>query len=541
MKHIVIFLSVLLISLSVYSQTDIKICTFNIRNSAEDDGTNSWTNRKPIIAAFLKREQLDIICFQEVLSNQLEFLVAQLKNYSYYGVGRNDGKTKGEYAPVFFNKNRFTLVNSKTIWLSATPSVAGSVGWDAATQRIATFAMLYDRTDNINILVVNTHLDHIGTLARSEGVKLILKTIKIYNPNAKTIFTGDFNSTPDEEAYQIASGKWKDIQRLYDARVNAGKKLMGNKQSFTGFGTQKGEYIIDHIFYDNNFKAVKYEINEVKEADVFISDHYPVTAVLGVIYEPVKNDFGIQELSSGLSSPYISDNSIAFNDKKKISIQCDADDAKIYYTLNNTTPTIKDKLFVKAFFIDKTTTIKIKAFSKDKDTSLTTTYTFYKAIVNAPNKKNIIVKLNSQPSHKYEYNTDALCDGKIAETGSFENWMGFDGTDMDVTFQINEVTTIKALHFRFLQKTNSWIFPPDYITISISNNGKDFTSIKTEKLNNTISKNDPESIINIETLLNQKVKYIRIYAKNYGVLPEWHISKGSPAWLFADEIVLEID
>ena len=182
MKKSLIVLSFLLISIFGYTQVDIKLCTFNIRNSDSEDGINSWTKRKPIISSFFKREQFDIICLQEVLSNQLDFLTKDLKNYLYYGIGRNDGKTKGEYAPIFFNKSRFTLITSKTIWLSPTPSVIGSIGWDAVTQRIATFAILYDRENNINILVVNTHLDHIGTEARSEGVKLILRTIKQYNP-----------------------------------------------------------------------------------------------------------------------------------------------------------------------------------------------------------------------------------------------------------------------------------------------------------------------------------------------------------------------
>lgn len=539
MKKTFIILSFCLISIFANSQTDIKVCTFNIRNSGEDDGANSWIARKPIIAAFLKREQNDIICFQEVLTNQLEFLVGNLKNYSYYGVGRNDGKTKGEYAPVFYNKNRFTLLTSKTIWLSPTPSVAGSVGWDAVTQRIATFAYLYDRDDNINILVVNTHLDHIGVTARAEGVKLILKNIKQYNPTGKTIFTGDFNSTPDEEAYKIASGSWRTIQKLYDSRTNATKKVMGSKQSFTGFGTQKGEYIIDHIFYDNNFKAASYTINEVQENEVYISDHYPVTAVLNVIYDPPKNDFGIQLMNSPLSSPYIRDNTVLFNDKKKITADCDSPDAQIYYTLDNSEPTNQGKLYTRPFIIDKSCTLKLKAISKDNNSSETTTYDFYKAIVNTDVKKSISIHLNNEPSHKYNFNPASLCDGKIAESGSFENWMGFNGNDLDVVLQISDNTIIKAIQLRFLQKTNSWIFPPDSINISISNNGNDYVSIKKQKLNNTISKADTEEVIINSTPLNQKAKYIRIYAKNYGLLPDWHKGKGNPAWLFTDEIILE--
>ena len=117
--------------------------------------------------------------------------------------------------------------------------------------------------------------------------------------------------------------------------------------------------------------------------------------------------------------------------------------------------------------------------------------------------------------------------------------MGFNGNDLDVVLQISDNTIIKAIQLRFLQKQNSWIFPPDSINISVSSNGNDYVSIKKQKLNNTISKADIEEVIINTTPLNQKAKYIRIYAKNYGVLPDWHKGKGNPAWLFTDEIILE--
>ncbi len=119
--------------------------TFNIRYDNPADSLNNWKYRKDTVAAFIKANQLDIVGMQEVLHNQLEDLKQRLPEYAEVGVGREDGKTQGEYAPLFYRKDRFEALDSNTFWLSQYPDSVGFIGWDGACTRIATWAKLKDR------------------------------------------------------------------------------------------------------------------------------------------------------------------------------------------------------------------------------------------------------------------------------------------------------------------------------------------------------------------------------------------------------------
>jgi endonuclease/exonuclease/phosphatase family metal-dependent hydrolase len=115
--------------------TSLKVISFNIRYNNAHDGENSWPNRSGNVKNFLFTESADIIGFQEILHNEVIELDRALFNYNFdkrhykrVGVGREDGETKGEYSPIYFNSNRFSLIKSKTVWLSVTPPKRATVG-----------------------------------------------------------------------------------------------------------------------------------------------------------------------------------------------------------------------------------------------------------------------------------------------------------------------------------------------------------------------------------------------------------------------------
>ena len=116
--------------------SEITWSTFNIRYDNPYDSLNSWTYRKDTVANFIKAQNLDIVGMQEVLHHQLEDLKARLPEYAEVGVGREDGKTQGEYAPLFYKKDRFELLDNNTFWLSQYPDSVGFIGWDGACTRI---------------------------------------------------------------------------------------------------------------------------------------------------------------------------------------------------------------------------------------------------------------------------------------------------------------------------------------------------------------------------------------------------------------------
>ena len=121
---------------------------------------------------------MDIVGMQEVLHNQLEDLLQRLPGYKSIGVGRDDGKTKGEYAPILYKEDRFEVLDSNTFWLSQYPDSIGFIGWDGACTRIATWAKMKDRQSGKIFMAVNTHFDHVGVTARREGALLIIRKIK---------------------------------------------------------------------------------------------------------------------------------------------------------------------------------------------------------------------------------------------------------------------------------------------------------------------------------------------------------------------------
>jgi len=137
---------------------------------------NPWAERRSrIVDALLATGQLDIVGFQEVLHNQLLDLSALLgPGYGLVGVGRDDGKERGEYAPIFWNKDKFELVRWKTIWLSPTPDQPGSKGWDAVS--LAASRSHRRRTGSRGMKLIpgldqnSHHRDPFGDIGRQRGI-----------------------------------------------------------------------------------------------------------------------------------------------------------------------------------------------------------------------------------------------------------------------------------------------------------------------------------------------------------------------------------
>ena len=145
------------------SSENINIMTYNIRLDTEADGINMWDNRKEGIVSLIKEESVDILGIQEGLPSQIEYLSKQLEGYSMIGEGR-DGGNNGEYSAIYYN-NKMNLIETETFWLSETPEIP-SIGWDAAIKRIATVGLFKMKDSNMELLVYNSHFDHIGKIAR---------------------------------------------------------------------------------------------------------------------------------------------------------------------------------------------------------------------------------------------------------------------------------------------------------------------------------------------------------------------------------------
>lgn len=269
MKSILTMLSVLICALS-FSQ-DLKVMSFNIRLSVESDKDNAWLKRKDEALALLEYYHPDFFGVQEALPEQMKDIKNGLKNYDFVGVGRDDGKEKGEFSAIFYDTQKLKIVKSGTFWLSETPEKP-SKGWDAALNRICTYAIFKDVKSKKEFLALNIHFDHVGNVARVKSSELILQKAKELNPkNLPLVLTGDFNLTEDSEPVKILS------KNLKDTYYHSEKPHYGPKGTFTGFNVNEiPQNRIDYIFV-KDFKIKSHRhINDRRENLLYPSDHFPV-------------------------------------------------------------------------------------------------------------------------------------------------------------------------------------------------------------------------------------------------------------------------
>ncbi len=250
---------------------EFKVMTYNIKYDNVNDSINNWNDRKLSMVQLLKKYSPSFIGMQEVLYRQLEYLDESLGAYKYLGVGRDDGKQKGEFSPILFNANQYELLDSNTFWLSKTPNEI-SVGWDAAMERICTYGLFQNKKSEEKIWVFNTHFDHIGKKARKKSAELIIKKIKKINTKGfPVVLMGDFNLMPEEKPIQL-------IQRKMNDGLAASKaSLKGPKGTFNGFDlTATINRRIDYIFVKDLEVESYIHIDERLENGKHISDHLPV-------------------------------------------------------------------------------------------------------------------------------------------------------------------------------------------------------------------------------------------------------------------------
>lgn len=276
MKYIFIILFLFTTLLLAQNEDEtIIVMTYNIR-VAVDKGENSWENRKEAVASIIRESNADIVGLQEALKIQLDDLKTLLPEFEYVGVGRDDGKTSGEYSAIFYNKNRFEIIEDSTIWLSDTPEVP-SIGWDAAYKRVLTWAKIRDRFTGKTFYHFNTHLDHKGEIAKLEGANLVNDKVAEITVKEPAVVTGDFNFPPDYKAYQLLVGGRRDY--MFDAQKVAEKDSSGDNVTFNDFGefVQKGNKI-DYIFVKNDIEVKSHKIIYDKINGRYPSDHMPVVA-----------------------------------------------------------------------------------------------------------------------------------------------------------------------------------------------------------------------------------------------------------------------
>lgn len=283
MKRITALTLFLLLFCSVYAQ-QLYVGSYNIRydNPADRPEGNGWSQRCQPICDFINFEEPAIFGTQEVLVNQLHDLQKGLPNYQFMGVGRDDGKEAGEYAAIFYNTQRLKVLANGHFWLSQTPEKP-SLGWDAACVRICTWGKFMDKMTGKKFYFFNTHMDHVGTVARQESARLIISRIKELAKSESVILTGDFNLDQNDEVYKLLAEQGN----LRDCYANAQQRMapIGTWNDYMQDFRDNNR--IDHIFVSPDFEISHYGIFTnsywLGKTRRNLSDHYPVMVKLNKV------------------------------------------------------------------------------------------------------------------------------------------------------------------------------------------------------------------------------------------------------------------
>ncbi|MBK8976157.1 MAG: endonuclease/exonuclease/phosphatase family protein [Planctomycetes bacterium] len=252
----------------------LRVLTFNIRYGAADDGADSWRFRRDLVADVIRRHRPHVVGLQEALDFQVGYLRAELPGYGFVGQGR-EGGTAGEYAGVLFDRERLELLRSGDFWLSPTPAVVGSVGWDAALTRMVTWAVLRDRATDTVFRVWNTHFDHRGREARTRSGELL--GARVAGSPLPDVVLGDLNAGEDSDALRAlrAAG----LRDTFRESAGPAPDATG-VGTFHGFRGGTGGAKIDYVLIDDGFESVAAEIDRTARDGHHPSDHYPVAAAL---------------------------------------------------------------------------------------------------------------------------------------------------------------------------------------------------------------------------------------------------------------------
>lgn len=273
---------------------ELRVATFNVRYASGSDlGSRSWKARKALVVETIHKMNPDVFGVQEALASQMDYLTNELADYGVIGVGRDDGKRKGEYSAIFYRKECLELDpdDGGTFWLSDTPEKIASRGWGNKVIRICTWARLVDKRTRKGFYFFNTHWDHQNQPSREKAGRLIAQRIDARKHTFESVIViGDFNATETNPGVafllgmqvNLAGGSapevWKTPLRSTFLELNP--KVV-NRNTFNGWkGYTVGPRMIDHILVSKTWKTKKAWIEYHKQEDMVPSDHWPVAAVV---------------------------------------------------------------------------------------------------------------------------------------------------------------------------------------------------------------------------------------------------------------------
>jgi hypothetical protein len=342
------------------------------------------------------------------------------------------------------------------------------------------------------------------------------------NAKVKYILDNFYTNTPDglignEDCGQMSA--WYVLSSMGIYSVTPGQKFFNTVQAnFENIKINIDKKLIN--FPKTNEKEayfISFDLNEWIKA----LEHYPIGNYLDII-----------------TAPIIVAESKSFKDKLKIEIKSQNPKDVIYYldVTKVDKESVKDiTIYQGPFEISETSTIEFHCQNKDGQSN-TISATFFKK----PNNYSINIKSVYNPQY-HAGGPEGLLDGILGtENWRKGDWQGYQSQDFEAVVDLKEVKPVKEISARFLQDSRSWILMPTKVEYYISEDNVSFEPFGTVsyKLD---SKEENNTILNFTStnFANKKARYVKVIAKNFGKLPEWHQGAGGDAFIFVDEITIK--
>lgn len=246
----------------------IRVMSFNIRYG--DLGTLTAEDRYDDVEAVIEKGKPDSIGLQEATPEWMDYLKANLEDYAYVGVGRDDGVNTGEYAAIFYLKDKYTATDSGTFWLSDTPDTP-SMGWGADCYRICTWVVLENKETKETYVHMNSHFDFANDDVKYNSAEMINAKAKEFS-TLPVVFTADMNFTENSVYYEkfISAGVFRNTKTVAEDTMDYltyhDRMPLTHKDS-----------VLDYIMINDKFDADVYRVVTADNGH-YVSDHFPIYA-----------------------------------------------------------------------------------------------------------------------------------------------------------------------------------------------------------------------------------------------------------------------
>jgi acetyl esterase/lipase/endonuclease/exonuclease/phosphatase family metal-dependent hydrolase len=269
---------------SAAADADLRVMSYNVRYGTAKDGENHWDRRKEFLVETIQLFSPDLLGTQETLGFQRDFLAEKLIHYDVLGVGRDDGRDRGEMMALYYRRERFEKLDGGHFWLSETPDKIGSRSWDSSLPRMVTWVKLRDRKREQAppIVFFNTHFDHMGATARLESAQLLRRQIAKLAEGASVIVTGDFNTGEASPPYQaLFEADGDEPSPIVDSFRTTNPDRKPNEGTFSSFKADSTDGArIDWIGVSRDWQIRSATIDRTSKEGRTPSDHFAVTAIL---------------------------------------------------------------------------------------------------------------------------------------------------------------------------------------------------------------------------------------------------------------------